>query len=324
MTGQQLLVREDDKDKITGPDDLKGIKVCSVEGSTSLQRVEDEYGAQPVPFATYSECVDQLENETVDAVTTDGAILLGYAAEDPDDLEVVGEPFSEERYGIGFKKGDAEMCQFLNDTHRELVQGRHLGRGLRGDAGQVRRGHARAARGRPLRSELYLTWRWGPGRTGAPPPVPLTARDEEACMDTLIDNFDQILLAFARTIEMVLMAGVLALVVGSFLAALRVSPIPLGRAFGTLVRQHGPQHAAAAHHADLRVRPARARHPARARLQRAARHRRPGPAAAVQRLLRVRDRRRSGSTPPRSSARRCARASTRSRSARPRRPGRSG
>ncbi|MFP5380484.1 MAG: transketolase-like TK C-terminal-containing protein, partial [Vicinamibacteria bacterium] len=37
----------------------------------------------------------------VDAVTTDGAILLGYAAENPDELEVVGEPFSEERYGVG-------------------------------------------------------------------------------------------------------------------------------------------------------------------------------------------------------------------------------
>lgn len=51
-------------------------------------------------------------------------------------------------------------------------------------------------------------------------------------MDTLIENSDQVLLAFGRTIEMVLMAGLLGLVVGFFLAALRVSPIPLGRAFG--------------------------------------------------------------------------------------------
>ena len=36
VTGQQILVREEDKDKITGPDDLSGIKTCSVEGSTSL------------------------------------------------------------------------------------------------------------------------------------------------------------------------------------------------------------------------------------------------------------------------------------------------
>ncbi|HEY3527779.1 MAG TPA: glutamate ABC transporter substrate-binding protein [Nocardioides sp.] len=116
VTGQQLLVREDDKDRITGPDDLKSIKVCSVEGSTSLARVEDEYGAKPVPFATYSECVDQLQNETVDAVTTDGAILLGYAAEDPDNLEVVGDPFSEERYGVGYEKDAGGMCEFISDT----------------------------------------------------------------------------------------------------------------------------------------------------------------------------------------------------------------
>ena len=54
-TGQQLLVREDDKETITGPDDLADVKVCSVEGSTSLDTVEQEYGAKPVPFATYSE-----------------------------------------------------------------------------------------------------------------------------------------------------------------------------------------------------------------------------------------------------------------------------
>lgn len=115
VTGQQLLVRKDEADKITGPEALKDVKVCSVQGSTSLDRVEKEYGAKPVPFATYSECVDQLENKTVDAVTTDGAILLGYAAQKKD-LTVVGKPFSEERYGIGYKKDAPGMCQFINET----------------------------------------------------------------------------------------------------------------------------------------------------------------------------------------------------------------
>jgi glutamate transport system substrate-binding protein len=121
VTGQQLLVREEDKDKITTPEDTKGLKVCSVTGSTSLQRMVDEFGADPVPFSTYSECVDQLENGTVDAVTTDGAILLGYAAENPDELEVVSEPFSEERYGVGFKKGDTEMCEYITTTIQEAM-----------------------------------------------------------------------------------------------------------------------------------------------------------------------------------------------------------
>ncbi|HJR38161.1 MAG TPA: glutamate ABC transporter substrate-binding protein [Nocardioidaceae bacterium] len=116
VTGQQLLVREEDKDKITGPDDLEGVKVCSVTGSTSIETVTEEYGAQPVPFDTYSDCVTQLQNGSVDAVTTDGAILLGYAAQAPDELEVVGEPFSEERYGVGYKKGDTAMCEFITET----------------------------------------------------------------------------------------------------------------------------------------------------------------------------------------------------------------
>jgi glutamate transport system substrate-binding protein len=115
VTGQQLLVRKDDN-SITGPDTLSGKKVCSVTGSTSIKTVQEKYKAAPVPFATYTECVQQLLNGSVDAVTTDGSILLGYAAQQPDKLKVVGEAFSEERYGVGFTKGDAAFCTFLNDT----------------------------------------------------------------------------------------------------------------------------------------------------------------------------------------------------------------
>jgi glutamate transport system substrate-binding protein len=121
VTGQQLLTRKDDT-SITGPDNLKGKKVCSVTGSTSIKTVEEKYGAQPAPFGTYSECVQQLLNKQVDAVTTDGAILLGYAAQNPDKLQVVGEAFSEERYGIGFKKGDKAFCEFLNKTLQESFE----------------------------------------------------------------------------------------------------------------------------------------------------------------------------------------------------------
>ena len=122
VTGQQLLVRAEDADKITGPDDLQGVKVCSVEGSTSLATAQDKYGADPVPQGTYSECVDALKNGTTDVVTTDGAILLGYAAQSPDELKVVGEAFSEERYGVGYKLGDTEFCQFITDTIKKAEE----------------------------------------------------------------------------------------------------------------------------------------------------------------------------------------------------------
>jgi len=113
VTGQQLLVKSDSD--IESLDDIKGQEVCSVTGSTSLDNVEAE-GANPRGFDTYSECVDQVLNGTVEAMTTDGAILLGYAAENPEELKVVVEPFSEERYGIGYSKDSPEMCQWINDT----------------------------------------------------------------------------------------------------------------------------------------------------------------------------------------------------------------
>ena len=113
VTGQQLLVKKgSDVDSL---DDIRGQEICSVTGSTSLENIEKE-GAKPRGFDTYSECVDQVLSGTVEAMTTDGAILLGYAAENPDELEVVVEPFSEERYGVGYSKDYPEMCQWINDT----------------------------------------------------------------------------------------------------------------------------------------------------------------------------------------------------------------
>ena len=113
VTGQQLLVKKGSPIKTV--DDLKGKEVCSVTGSTSLDQVAAK-GAKPRGFATYSECRDQVLDGSVDAMTTDGAILLGYAADNPDELAVVGDTFSTENYGIGFNKDKPELCQFITDT----------------------------------------------------------------------------------------------------------------------------------------------------------------------------------------------------------------
>jgi glutamate transport system substrate-binding protein len=117
QAGQGLLVRADETE-ITGPQTLQGKKVCSVSGSTPIQRVRDQGLTQPeniVEFQTYSQCVDQLLTNQVDAVTTDDAILAGYASQQPDELKLVGEPFSEEPYGIGLNKDDAALRNKIND-----------------------------------------------------------------------------------------------------------------------------------------------------------------------------------------------------------------
>ncbi|PKW10933.1 amino acid ABC transporter substrate-binding protein, PAAT family [Streptomyces sp. 1222.5] len=118
MAGQSLLVRKDESD-IHGPQDLAGRRVCSAAGSTPYQRIRTDYPkAVLVAYDTYSICVDNLLTYQVDAVTTDDAILIGYAAKAPDELKVVGRPFSREPYGIGVPHGDNALRFALDDALR--------------------------------------------------------------------------------------------------------------------------------------------------------------------------------------------------------------
>ncbi|MFV0127006.1 glutamate ABC transporter substrate-binding protein [Streptomyces sp. HMX112] len=116
LAGQSLLVRAGDDD-IRGPRDLAGKRVCSAAGSTPFQRMEaDHPEADLVAYDTYSVCVDNLLTYQVDAVTTDDTILMGYAAKVPDELKVVGEPFSEEPYGIGVPRPDDALRFAVDDA----------------------------------------------------------------------------------------------------------------------------------------------------------------------------------------------------------------
>ncbi|WP_370508088.1 glutamate ABC transporter substrate-binding protein [Mycobacterium sp. SA01] len=121
VTGQSLLVRADNTD-ITGAESLQNNKkLCSVSGSTPAQRIKDKYpGVQLQQYDTYSACVEALKNGAIDAVTTDEVILAGYAAQSPGAFKIVGQPFSEERYGIGLKKGDKELCTKITDAVKKM------------------------------------------------------------------------------------------------------------------------------------------------------------------------------------------------------------
>jgi len=115
VTGQQIMVRKDDAD-IDTADDLKGRKVCTVTGSSSTDLIVNKFHADPWPTDSYAKCVDALLDGTVEAVSTDGAVLMGFLINHTDEVKIVGEPFTTERYGIGYKHGDKPMCEFLTKT----------------------------------------------------------------------------------------------------------------------------------------------------------------------------------------------------------------
>ncbi len=124
IAGQDLLVSTSNTD-ITGPETLNGKKLCSVVGSTSAQKIKDTIASQVQlqEYDTYSKCVEALAAGSIDAVTTDNVILAGFAAQPQyaGKLKVVGTTFSDERYGVGIKMGDTELCTQINTALGKMV-----------------------------------------------------------------------------------------------------------------------------------------------------------------------------------------------------------
>ena len=118
---QDILVRQGDR-SVRKVRDLEGKRLCQVPGSTSWRRVTEqlEVRAALVKANTYSECVEALAAGRLDAVSSDDLILAGFAAGTGTStgtgaaVSLVGAPFSDERYGIGLRKGDLEGCQAVN------------------------------------------------------------------------------------------------------------------------------------------------------------------------------------------------------------------
>ncbi|OUM39888.1 glutamate ABC transporter substrate-binding protein [Arthrobacter sedimenti] len=121
VAGQDLLVPTDSD--ITGPEDLEGKNLCSVTGSTSAQKIKDQYpGVQLVEQPGYAECVTAMGGGQIDAVTTDDIILAGLAAQEANagKFKVVGNTFSEENYGVGLPKG-SDKCEDINAAITKMI-----------------------------------------------------------------------------------------------------------------------------------------------------------------------------------------------------------
>lgn len=101
---------------INGVADLANRRVCAVDGTTSLRRLQQIVPtAQITTVPMWSDCLVVLQQRQVDAISTDDAILAGLAAQDPY-LEIVGDSLSPEPYGVGIKKESEDLVRFVNGT----------------------------------------------------------------------------------------------------------------------------------------------------------------------------------------------------------------
>lgn len=137
--GQELLVPRDnntirvtsDSRHIPHVHGLVGGKVCAVRSTTSTQNLTalaKADGFSVVNARNWSDCLVLLQQNTVQAVSTDNSILGGIAAEDPY-LKLVGPKFSYEPHGLAFPQqdryspGNAEFISFVNGVILGLESG---------------------------------------------------------------------------------------------------------------------------------------------------------------------------------------------------------
>ncbi|HEY0639398.1 MAG TPA: transporter substrate-binding domain-containing protein [Pseudonocardiaceae bacterium] len=120
ITEQGVLVRAGDT-RIRTLADLSGKAVCTQNGSTSLEQLDQGSVAVTSDIGTM-QCVERLLAGQVDAVSTDQLILHGFAQRNPALAVVDGLTFgSDERYGIGLPKGDVELCRRFTDLLRKFI-----------------------------------------------------------------------------------------------------------------------------------------------------------------------------------------------------------
>jgi len=109
---QRVLVKKNSG--YTGIDSLGGKKVCATEGSTSLANIaEAESDPVPIQVQDWTDCLVLLQQNQVDAISTDDTILIGLAAQDPF-TEVVGAPVDSEPYGMAMPLAEDDFVQFVN------------------------------------------------------------------------------------------------------------------------------------------------------------------------------------------------------------------
>jgi polar amino acid transport system substrate-binding protein len=115
--GQVLAVLEDNT-TVTGLDSVTDqVKVGVQLGTTADIFLTDNTPAQIQRFDELPLALQALANRDVDAVVAELPVLGDYLKANPDlNGKIVGEPFTDELFGIAVNKGKPEVLAALNDA----------------------------------------------------------------------------------------------------------------------------------------------------------------------------------------------------------------
>ena len=117
--GLSIMVKKDN-DAVKGISDLKGKKVSVQVGTKSAKYLEEKYpDISLVKVETNNEMFLELETGKVDAVVTGLPAAKTYA-KTAGSVKVLPETITEEFYGYGLRKDDAELTAAINTALKTL------------------------------------------------------------------------------------------------------------------------------------------------------------------------------------------------------------
>lgn len=109
LNAGQIIVVQSTNEFISSPEDLKDKTVGVQNGTTSEQEALKYTNATFVrTYVDYVEASKDLATGDIDAIITDYPYAISLTKNNAD-LKIVGEPFTNELYGIAIKKGEADF-----------------------------------------------------------------------------------------------------------------------------------------------------------------------------------------------------------------------
>ena len=111
-------------------EDVAGKRV-GVQLGTSAESLLDEGGdaadfgatfAELVRYENYNIAFTELQADAIDAIAIDVGVANEKISKFGEEYYCVDEPFFKEKYGICFRKDDAELCQQVEDAYMQLVE----------------------------------------------------------------------------------------------------------------------------------------------------------------------------------------------------------
>lgn len=120
----QVLIVQNSTSGVTTLDDLAGEAVGAQIGTTGAFEVDKVDGVELKTYDELGLAIEDLVNGRIAGVVADTPIAADFALQNDSykgQLKIVGEPFTNEYYGVAVKKGNDEVLEKINEGLKKVL-----------------------------------------------------------------------------------------------------------------------------------------------------------------------------------------------------------